>query len=145
PGEVVDFAPSPVVAHRVPDKVSAPGRLPEGYERLGVYRRSGVHHVRYSDGLYDLSVFQESGRLNRKGIPGGTPVAIGPGQGWHHVWPGGHLLLWEAKGVVYTAVSDAPLDQVLTAVRALPVTTGSSSLFSRLRRVARSLVQPLAD
>lgn len=145
PDTVVDFAPRPVVAHRVPHRVSAPASLPEGYERLGVYRRSGVHQVRYSDGLYDLSVFQESGRLDRKGIPGGTPVTIGSGRGWHHVWPGGHLLLWEAKGVVYTAVSDAPFDQVLTAVRALPVTSGSSSLLLRLRRVARSLVQPLSD
>lgn len=145
PVKVVDAAPRLIASSHLPRGVSAPRGLDEGYERLGLYRRSGVTQVLYSDGLYDLSVFQQEGRLDRSELPGGDRVAMGKGKGWHYDWPGGHLVVWEARGVVHTAVSDAPLDQVLAAIRSLPVAGGSASLVRRLRQVCRALVQPLAD
>ena len=62
-----------------PDRLGAPGLAPDqlagGYRRLGVYRRSGVVQVLYSDGMYDLSVFEQPGRLDRHSLAaGGSPV-----------------------------------------------------------------------
>jgi sigma-E factor negative regulatory protein RseB len=145
PGKVVDVAPRLISAGRLPEGVSAPSGLADGYERLGIYRRAKVTQVLYSDGLYDLSVFQQEGRLDRSGLPGGERVAIGRGTGWHYDWPGGHLVVWEAGHMVHTAVSDAPLQQVLAAIGSMPVSDDSDSLVERLRRVCRALVQPFAD
>ena len=45
----------------------------------------------------------------------------------------------------FTAASDAPADQVLTAVRSLPkVPGGELSLLGKICRAAQALVQPLA-
>jgi hypothetical protein len=100
--------------------------------------------VVYSDGLYDLSVFQQRGRLDRDKLPSATRVPIGADQGWHYAWPGGHVVVWAASGTVYTAVSDAPLEQMVTAVRTLPPARASRPLLRQLRQVCRALVQPLA-
>ena len=146
PPPPVDFknaAPQVLSANRLPAGVSAPVALADGYQRVGLYRRSGVVHAVYSDGLYDLSVFEQQGTLDRRGLPA-SRVDVGDHRGWHYSWPGGHVLLWEDQGTVYTAVSDAPLDQVVTAVQSLPPAGVSPSLLRRLRQVARALVQPLA-
>jgi hypothetical protein len=143
PRKVVNAAAASVPPDRLPSGVSAPPSLPESYQRLGIYRRSGVTQVLYSDGLYDLSVFQEEGRLDRSELPKGEKVTVGKRSAWHFVWPGGHVVVWEARGVVHTAVSDAPFGQVMTAIRSLPPTGGSDSLVRRLRQVCRALVQPL--
>ena len=122
-------------------------RLADGYDRLGVYKRDGVVQVLYSDGLYDLSVFERAGTLDRSelGTDGG-PVQVGQAPGWRYAWPGGQVVLWQAGGTVFTVVSGAPLDQVLTAARDLPVPPSKKpSLLARLRSVARTLIQPLAS
>jgi hypothetical protein len=143
PAKVVNAAASPVPPGRLPAGVSAPANLPGSYQRLGAYRRSGVTQVLYSDGLYDLSVFQEEGRLDRRDLRGAERVQIGKRAGWHYVWPGGHVVVWEARGFVHTAVSDAPFGQVMSAIRSLPANGGSASFLRKLRQVCRSLVQPL--
>lgn len=143
PSKVGNASLLPVRGSRLPAGVAAPGNLPDSYQRLGVYRRSGVTQVLYSDGLYDLSVFQQEGRLDRSDLPGGQRVQVGNRTGWHYVWPGGHVLVWEARGVVHTAISDAPLAQVMAAVSSIPTSGGSASLMHRLRQVCRTLVQPL--
>lgn len=122
----------------------APAGLAGGFRRVGVYEHDGVVQVLYGDGLYDLSVFQQRGRLDRAGLPGeGRPVRVGGTTGWHYVWPGGHLVAWGTGRVVFVAVSDAPLDQVVRAVGSLPAGEASASFLQRLRRVCRSLVLPL--
>jgi hypothetical protein len=146
PSDVVNESPTRLPAGHVPSGVSAPLALADGYQRLGAYRRSGVVQVLYSDGLYDLSIFQQEGRLDHHGLPA-SRVSVGPADksgGWHYSWAGGHVVLWEHGGIVYTAVSDAPLDQVLTAVRSLPPARAATSLVSRLRQACRALVQPLS-
>ena len=102
--------------------------------------------VLYSDGLYDLSLFQQQGRLRGSDLPGkGERVSVRGTTGWRYPWPGGQLVVWSAGGRVFTAVSDAPADQVLTAVRSLPkVPGGELSLLGKIRRAAQALVQPLA-
>ncbi|HEV3400933.1 MAG TPA: hypothetical protein VG078_03845, partial [Acidimicrobiales bacterium] len=77
---------------------SAPPSLRDGYQRVGLYEDDGVVQVLYNDGLYDLSLFQQRGRLNRGDVPAsGHRVRIGDRRAWAYTWPGGHLLLWQAR------------------------------------------------
>src|SRR5207253_8089624 len=144
PAKTADRSPESVSMASLSSPGLAPDRLADGYARLGVYKRDGVVQVLYSDGLYDLSVFERPGALDRRdlGTEGG-PAAVGKASGWRYAWPGGQVVLWQAGGTVYTVVSGAPLDQVLTAARDLPIPAAQKpSLMARLRSVARTLIQP---
>jgi hypothetical protein len=146
PVERADLAPEAVRAGSLPSAALAPDRLADGYARVGVYKRDGLVQVLYSDGIYELSVFERPGALDRRDLgKSGGPVQVGRAGGWRYAWPGGQVVLWQAGGTVYTVVSDAPLDQVLTAARDLPVPAARKpSTVERLRSVARTLIQPLA-
>lgn len=120
---------------------SAPPSLKDGYQRVGLYEEDGVVQALYNDGLYDLSVFEQRGRLSRGDVPAsGQRVKLGDRRAWAYVWPGGHVLLWHAAGTVYAMVSDAPLDHLVMAAGSLPTPGKSLSLADRFRRVCRSLV-----
>ena len=140
-----DKVPEVVSAANLPSPAMAPARLADGYTRVGVFRRDGVIQVLYSDGIYELSVFERRGELDRHELGStGGPVTVGKAAGWRYAWPGGQVVLWQAGPTVFTVVSDAPLDQVLTAARDLPVPAKRKpSVMERLRSVARTLIQPL--
>ncbi|MEA2933058.1 MAG: hypothetical protein QOI56_1843 [Actinomycetota bacterium] len=146
PTAPADQAPQSVSPASLSSTSTAPDRLAEGYARIGVYKRDATVQVLYSDGIYDLSVFERRGVLVRRDLgEGGGPVAVGKAPGWRYAWPGGQVVLWQAGETVFTVVSDAPLDQVLTAARDLPVPAPRRpSVLERLRSVARTLIQPLA-
>lgn len=145
PVSMVNHAPKPVDVQRVDDG-SAPGGLADGYQRVGVYQDAGVLHVLYSDGVYDLSVFEQGGRLRPADLPSsGDRVRVASSTGWHYTWPGGDVVVWAAKGRVFTAVSDAPEDQVLRAADSFPdLPARHLSLVAKLRRACQSLMQPLS-
>lgn len=151
---VIDLDPqiaAPVAPARLSDhtpqrlsSVAAPVILPEGYRRVDAYREQGVVQVLYSDGLYDLSVFEQRGALAGADLPAkGKKVGVGSGKGWVYAWPGGQVLVWHRGHTVYSLVSEAPVDQLVAVAKALP-STGGSSLVDRMRRVCRSLVEPTA-
>ena len=146
PRSPAQHAPEEVRPERLRTPAAAPERLADGYQRMGIYKSGPVLQVLYSDGVYDLSLFQQQGRLRRSDLPGrGERVSVRGATGWRYPWPGGQLVVWSAGGRVFTAVSDAPADQVLTAVRSLPrVPGGELSLLGKIRRAAQALVQPLA-
>jgi negative regulator of sigma E activity len=124
----------------------APGVLAGDYQRVGVYRSDGVLHALYSDGVYDLSVFEQSGRLRRSDLPpSGERVTVGAATGWRYPWPGGQLLVWSTKGRVLTAVTDAPADQLVLAARSLPeLPRAELSMMAKVRRATAALMEPLA-
>lgn len=144
----------PRPARNAPEKVApnrlapatAPPSLADGYQRLGVYRNGPVLQALYSDGLYDLSLFQQLGRLRRSDLPGkGERVSVNGSTGWRYPWPGGQLVVWSAGGRVFTAVSDAPADHVLAAVRSLTeIPRRELSLLAKVRRAAQALMEPLS-
>ncbi len=146
PATSANQSPEVVTPASLSSAAPAPARLADGYTRVGVYKRDGVVQVLYSDGIYELSVFERRGALDRHELgEEGGPVPVGKAAGWRYAWPGGQVVLWQAGPTVYTVVSDAPLDQVLTAARDLPVpATRKPSVLERLRSVARTLIQPLA-
>ncbi|MFN2609091.1 MAG: hypothetical protein ABR511_14560 [Acidimicrobiales bacterium] len=138
PPDPVDHSPSLM---SVTGGGPAPATLPGGYRRLGAYREQGVVQLLYSDGLYDLSVFEQPGGL---AVPSsGTRIPVGSGHAWIYGWPGGHILLRHAGHTLYSLVSDAPVEHLEAAAAALPA-AGGSSLVGRLRQVCRSLLEPLA-
>lgn len=146
PRSPAQHAPDQIRPDRLRSAAAAPETLADGYQRMGIYKSDSVLHVLYSDGVYDLSLFQQQGRLRRSDLPGrGERVSVRGATGWRYPWPGGQLVVWSTGGRVFTAVSDAPVDQVLTAVRSLPkVPGGELSLLGKIRRAAQVLVQPFA-
>jgi hypothetical protein len=128
PARFVVDAAAPLSATSLAAPYRAPARLIEGYQRLGVYRRDGAVHVLYGDGLYALSVFQQSGRL--PGAPS-RPTMQG--------WAGGQLMTWEDGPLVYTVVGDAPASEVARVAAAFPGPTPLSAS-QRILRSARVLV-----
>lgn len=146
PRSAAHRAPRAVDPARLSSSMPAPDNLADGYQRIGVYRTGSVVQVLYSDGLYDLSVFEQQGRLRRSDLPpAGERVAVGDASGWRWAWPGGQLVVWSAAGKVFTAVSDAPVDQVLAAVRSLPDSSNRElSLLGKVRRACQALMEPLS-
>lgn len=142
PAHPVDHSPRPVV---VGGSLPAPAVLPGGYQRVGAYRERGAVQVLYSDGLYDLSIFEQEGGLRDRDVPpSGRRIRVGRSHGWVYGWPGGRVLLWPAGHTLYSLVSDAPADQLVAAAAALPAPGGSSSMVTRLRRACLALLEPLA-
>lgn len=78
-----------------------------------------VVHLTYTDGLSALSVFAESGRLPRSGVPGLTRQKWGDAVVYLGTsWP--TRVVWEGDGRVLTLVSDAPIDELRSVVSAMP-------------------------
>jgi hypothetical protein len=138
-------AASVVSAGELHAPYTAPATLGNGYERTGLFRQDGVVQVVYSDGIYDLSIFEQRGRLGSKSVPaGGRRVRLGSTGAWHYTWPGGEVLLWQAGRTVYTVVADAPYDDVLQAIRGVKA-SGGPSLVQRFRQACRLLVGGFSD
>lgn len=128
------------------DRLRSPETLGEGYQRMGIYRSGSVLQVLYSDGVYDLSLFQQPGKLRNSDLPdAGERVDLADSTGWRYPWPGGQVVVWSEGGSVFTAVSDAPPEQVLDAVRSLPrIPTRELSLLGKVRRACQALMEPLS-
>jgi sigma-E factor negative regulatory protein RseB len=128
-------------AEAVSAPFDAPTRLDGDYLQVGAFRRGDVVHVLYSDGLHALSVFAQAGKLSTGALPaGGNRTLIGKGKGWRYAWPGGDVLTWQAGGVVFTAVGDAPVADVLAAAASMPWGR-RPGLTDRIRRTCRALVE----
>jgi hypothetical protein len=136
-----DQTPPTVARKRPAAPYRAPAALGSGYRLVGAYRQDGGVHLLYSDGVYDLSVFEQRGRLAGDGLPAGRRrVELAGGRdGWRVAWPGGEIVMWQAGGAVFTAVGEGPFTDVLAAVRTMP-RAGNPSLVEKLRRVCRSFL-----
>lgn len=142
PSDPSDHAPKQVST----DRLRSPETVGDGYQRMGIYRNGSVHQVLYSDGVYDLSLFQQPGKLRTSDLPeAGERIDLADTTGWRYPWPGGQVVVWSEGGSVFTAVSDAPPEQVLAAVRSLPrIPTAELSLLGKIRRACQALMEPLA-
>jgi hypothetical protein len=140
PARVTDKSPDTVPGMSPPAPYRAPASLGSGYELIGAYRQSGTVHLLYSDGIYDLSVFEQRGRLDRDDLPAGRRhVTVDGRDAWQVSWPGGEVVMWQAGGAVFTAIGEAPIDDVLAAATTMP-SAGRPSLVEKLRRMCGSLL-----
>lgn len=142
PPAASDRAPRPVSA---PVSASAPQVLDEGYVRQGAYRHDEVLHLLYTDGLYNLSLFEQPGRLASGAMPGsGETVDIDGASGRLYPWAGGNVLVWRSGHLVLTIVSDAPANHLVEAARSVePSGAGSPSVVQKVRRMGGALLDPL--
>jgi negative regulator of sigma E activity len=125
----------------VPSSEREPSRLAAGYQRVGAYQQAGVVQMVYSDGLYDLSLFQEEGGLDTSDLPAQRrTVHLAGHQAWAFSWPGGEGIVWDAGRTVYTLVGDVPPDELTTVAASVPV-HHSTSVAHRLRQACRELVE----
>ncbi len=85
-----------------------------GIEVLG---GTGALHMTYSDGLSRMSVFEQRGSLAAHAVRGFEQVRLG-GEVVHVREGIPTYVMWEDHGLVYTAVTDGPLDTVEAVVSA---------------------------
>jgi negative regulator of sigma E activity len=103
---------------RVLRAVAAPFRAPRNagdrFRLAGRYDEDhGTLHLFYSDGLFSVSVFEQEGDLDPTGLPAGAESrTVGGRDVRQYRTPGGVVMVWESGDVVYTTVSDAPIDQI---------------------------------
>jgi negative regulator of sigma E activity len=103
---------------RVLREVAAPFRAPRNagdrFRLAGRYDEDhGTLHLFYSDGLFSVSVFEQEGDLDPTGLPAGAESrTLGGRDVRQYRTPGGVVMVWQSGDVVYTTVSDAPVDQI---------------------------------
>jgi hypothetical protein len=113
----------------MPGGYDAPSTLGRGYRLLGRYRQpDGTVQVFYGDGLFTLSLFEQRGTLDWASVPNGSTQQVDGVTARLVATPTTSAVVWDARGVVTTCVSDAPPDQVMLAVDSLVHHDSSSSV-----------------
>ena len=130
----------PETIDRVPPGYDVPLGVGDGFGLNGAYRDDdGTVQLFYSDGLFSASVFQQPGTLDRDELEPGGPDRVRAGQRVElYEEPMGTVLVWEGDGVVYTSVSDAPLDELEEIVASFDEEPGA------LHRLMDYLVGPFS-
>jgi MucB/RseB family protein len=93
----------------------------------------GIVHLSYSDGIANVSVFEQRGRLDQKGLRGHHLDSVGG----HPVWVRGAVprhVVWSSGSTVFTVVADAPERTVDQVVAALPHRPADDHTLGRLGR-----------
>jgi sigma-E factor negative regulatory protein RseB len=95
-----------------------------------------VLHLAYSDGLVTVSVFEERGQLDTRALADYTPTKVD-----HHivyVRPSatgtGDVMTWQAGGIVFTVLADAPSSTIGAVLAGLPSGETSRGGWSRVGR-----------
>lgn len=104
----------PWALHEVPDDLSAPKRIGDGFVLLGVYGQpGGSTQLYYSDGVIGLSVFETAGDLAWDELPaGGWWTTLEGSRARVYPTAAGTAVVWEHHDVTYTCVTDGPMDEV---------------------------------
>ncbi|MBV9284175.1 MAG: zf-HC2 domain-containing protein [Acidimicrobiia bacterium] len=120
---------------------AGPSQLAAGYRRLGAYRQGDVVQLVYSDGLADLSLFQQDGGLDPGDLPAQhRSVTMAGHRAWAFSWPGGEALVWTAGHTVYTLMGNVQPDELRRVAASVPVHR-STSVGHHLRQACRVLVE----
>lgn len=108
---------APVAIETLPSGFVSRADLGAGYRLLGQYLQpDGAVQLYYSDGLFTASVFQKSGRVDWDALPAGTRTPIDGLRARSYATAAGTIVVWGDRGVVFTAVGDAPPDSVTAIV-----------------------------
>jgi negative regulator of sigma E activity len=141
PASPKQAVPKAVGTRSLPVAEREPSQLAAGYRRLGVYSQGDVVQMVYSDGLYDLSLFQQDGGLDPGDLPSPRQtVHLAGHAAWTYSWPGGEGITWTAGHTVYTLMGDVPPDELRTVAGSVSVHR-STSVAHRLRQACRVLVE----
>ena len=132
----------PRVLREVAAPFRAPGTAGDRFQLAGRYDEDhDTLHLFYSDGLFSVSVFEQEGDLDPAGLPAGAESRTVDGRDvrQYHT-PGGVVMVWQSGDVVYTTVSDAPVDQIDGVVADF----GRSGSRNALDRVTDFVVGPFS-
>lgn len=141
--EVEDHALTAMDAAALRDRgFLVPDALPGGYELLGRFEvedaRVPTLHLVYGDGLYTLSLFQQQGKLSMEAVRRAERLTTHSGGAvWR--WPGSEprRVVWAGEGTTFTALTDAPTDELLTVISGLPTDAPPSTLERLTRGLSR--------
>jgi sigma-E factor negative regulatory protein RseB len=130
---------SPDVVSELDPPYRDPSSAGDGFRLVARWRHpNGVVQLSYSDGLLTASVFEQRGRLHWDALPSnGHPAHVNGEPAVAYSLPQGEALVWERGGIVYTAVGDAPSDE-LFALAAGVSRRGNDGPLTRLARVVLS-------
>ena len=94
--------------------------LTDSLQLYDVRRDAGALQFSYSDGLFNLSVFEQRGELDPAALTGYTGVTL-PAGGVVHVRYGmPSSAVWSSDGIVYTLVGDIPYDVMARVIASYP-------------------------
>lgn len=121
---------------------AAPATLPGGYVLQSGFDRPEASvptvHLVYSDGLYTLSVFEQQGRMSTAALEGASEMtAPGGGAVWRLPGSEPRRVIWRGDERTFTAITDAPVDELLTVVTGLPNDPAPSMLGRLTRGISR--------
>lgn len=98
---------------------ASPQRLGQGFELVARHQfTDGISQSFYSDGIFTLSVFEQSESIDWSALPkDGKSVDLGDATGRRYSTPSGTVVVWSNGGRGFTGISDAPPDVTVAAVR----------------------------
>jgi hypothetical protein len=101
----------------VGDGFDAPSVIGNGYQLVSRARHGDGVRLVYSDGLFTLTVVEQSGELDWSALPdGGASTSVDGARARRYAQPVGDAVIWQSDGVVFTCVSDAPRDSYAAAI-----------------------------
>jgi hypothetical protein len=135
--------PTPVDGLRAPYR--APVKLDGGYRLVEAFRHTDGLVLVYQRGLYNLSVLEFEGTLDRDALPAdGRWVGTGADAAWQTVDDAGRtLVIMDRSGLALTVVGNAPAEEVLGAARSFPDGRGLP-MMTRLRRACADALRALS-
>lgn len=130
---------APGARDSVPD--DTPKSLVGGFVLVDARRGEGdATQLRYSDGLFEASVFTEPGPLDWDALPpGGRDVHYGTVRARRYQNAAGTVVVWEAGGATFTGVTDATSEDQAGIVESL-----SRSHDSNWTNVVRFVTSPFS-
>ena len=95
-------------------------RLSDSLRLYDVHRDGSAMRFSYSDGLFNLSVYEQRGELDPAALSGYQPTPA-PGGGTVYLRYGmPSYAVWSSGGVVFTLVGDIPYDVLARVIRGYP-------------------------
>ncbi len=104
-----------------PAKLVARREVGNGFVLTSAYQRKGGGlHLHYSDGLVGMSIFQSPGEIEWSDLQkGGEAVELEGADALWYSTAAGTAVIWESNGSSYSAVSEAPLGQIVEVINHL--------------------------
>ncbi len=112
---------------RVPDGYPAPRHV-DGYRLLSRYRHdNGSVQLFYSDGLFTMSLFEQSGDVDWDALPHGVERDVEGTRTRSFSTATATVVVWGQGGLTITCVGDAPHDELVDVMRTLHASSGSDA------------------
>jgi hypothetical protein len=126
PTPPTDNGTGPVPIDEVPNGFVEPDTIGGGYHLLARYEHDdGAIQLYYGDGLFAVSVFEQTGEIDWDSLPAGGRDAALDGERTHaYETASGEVVVWSDGNLVLTCVADGPPGTAATVVAQVSGLTG---------------------